>query len=456
MPPTLDPNRSPLSAGPGSNAGPKRPHRAARGSGPDLSHLHPDTLRVGGVGVFAGDWAFTDGPDGTRRIPVGFVGVLTGRRNGLAVFTVTRAVADAIIDDQHRRRDATAALLAAEGLTPDQVRVPVDETYAPIWFDGEDIVVDQRSASGDPDAVWRDSPDPDGRYEIGWGWAWLAVDPADCDRIAGQIPPPGQRQEYVMLVHTPHLRVPHDRVTVTGLQQIATHNGVAFTAELALDGQYAGTIENDGNGGPTTYFGLNSSAFNWRHLHDYVQASRYRGQPVSEEFILNALVDEYDFGRQITDATKAGATLVRLLDEHGYTLDIQTARPAPATPAERAAIARQLTAQPARDPAGRMWQIWAGTAWQHLTIVPTAPTTATHADDPAAGLVVGRRYHLRYRSTTQRLDRGAVMVYLGADGDTLLFDARPAAGTQHLPRTWLLAAQAVPADTPPYLNKIER
>jgi hypothetical protein len=154
------------------------PTPVSAAGGPDLSYLHPDTLRVGGVGVFAGDWAFTDSPDGTRRIPIGFVGVLTGRRNGLAVFAVTRAVADAIIDDQQRLRDATAAQLAAEGLTPDQVREPVDETYAPIWFDGEDIIVDQRLASGDPDAVWRDSADPDGRYEIGWaGPGWPSTPP---------------------------------------------------------------------------------------------------------------------------------------------------------------------------------------------------------------------------------------------------------------------------------------
>ncbi len=74
----------------------------------------------------------------------------------------------------------------------------------------------------------------------------------------------------------------------------------------------------------------------------------------------------------------------------------------------------------------------------------------------AATLVVGQRYRLRYRSTTQRLDGSAVMVYLGVDGHQLLFDARPAAGTQRMPRTWLRALDPVPAHTPAHLNKVER
>jgi hypothetical protein len=98
----------------------------------------------------------------------------------------------------------------------------------------------------------------------------------------------------VTLVHTPDLQVPHGRLAVSSLHQLQTHNGVAFVADLTLDGQFAGRIENDGNGGPTTYYGLNSSPFNWRHLADYVQASRHRGQPVSEEFVLDALVDFTD------------------------------------------------------------------------------------------------------------------------------------------------------------------
>ena len=69
-------------------------------------------------------------------------------------------------------------------------------------------------------------------------------------------------------------------------------------------------------------------------------------------------------------------------------------------------------------------------------------------------LVVGQRYLLRYRSATQRRDRAAVMVYLGDDGDRLLFDARPAAGTQSMPVGWIQAAEPVADDTPAYINRI--
>src|SRR6266542_4210709 len=79
----------------------------------ELAHLHPDNLRLGGTGVFAGDWAWTDGPDGSSRIAVGFVGVLIDTWNGWAVFRCSREVAEAIGADQpglrrrhHRRRPA--------------------------------------------------------------------------------------------------------------------------------------------------------------------------------------------------------------------------------------------------------------------------------------------------------------------------------------------------------------
>nr|WP_240762484.1 DUF4314 domain-containing protein [Micromonospora sp. HM134] len=51
-------------------------HLAASPTGRDVSHLHPDRVRIGAVGVFAGDWARTTGPDGDDRIAVGFVGTL--------------------------------------------------------------------------------------------------------------------------------------------------------------------------------------------------------------------------------------------------------------------------------------------------------------------------------------------------------------------------------------------
>jgi hypothetical protein len=174
----------------------------------ELAHLHPDNLRLGGTGVFAGDWAWTDGPDGGSRIAVGFVGVLIDTWNGWAVFRCTREVAEAIVADQQQHREQYRA---------------VDEAYTSLVFDGDAIVADQRVLCDDPQAIERITPDPDGRYVVmGWNWCWEAVDPALCERIVGQLPPVGQHQEFVLLTHTPDMRMPHDRVRVVSLQQIDT------------------------------------------------------------------------------------------------------------------------------------------------------------------------------------------------------------------------------------------
>jgi hypothetical protein len=272
----------------------KRPTGPTGPTGQDLSYLHPDRLRVGGTGVFAGDCARTDIPDARARLRVGFVGVLTGTAGGCAQFECTREVAEAIVADQQQSHDPLGEHPASQDSTGAEPTPPAAESMTTLAFDGDAILVDDRSHHGDPDAVLRVEPDEAGSYPVGWGWTWTAVDPADCDRIVGQIPPPGRHQQFATLVHTPDLRLPHDRIAVSSLQQLPTHNGVAFVADLTLDGQFAGRIENDGNGGPTTYYGLNSSPFNWRHLHEYVQACRHRGQPVSEEFVLDALVDFTD------------------------------------------------------------------------------------------------------------------------------------------------------------------
>src|SRR5439155_11614192 len=128
----------------------------------------------------------------------------------------------------------------------------------------------------------------------------------------GRIPPEGEHQRFVTLVHTPDLRLPHNRLAVTALRQLPTFNGIALAADLAVDGRFAGRIENEGNGGPTTYFGYPPTPFTWRQMHEFVSASRRHGQPASEEYVLNSLVDEYDYGKQIAEATAAGGTLVRL------------------------------------------------------------------------------------------------------------------------------------------------
>ncbi|MBM0226137.1 DUF4314 domain-containing protein [Micromonospora sp. ATA51] len=157
----------------------------------DLSHLHPDEVRLGGPGVFAGDWAWTPNSDGDMRVPVGFVGTLVDTWNGWAVFTCTRQVAEAIVAEQQAARDRYRQHLAARGVTGVQLDRLVDESMARMRFDGDVIDVDETRVHGDPDAVEHIAPDPNGEYTVmGRAWTWIAVHPYDCHRIAGDIPDP--------------------------------------------------------------------------------------------------------------------------------------------------------------------------------------------------------------------------------------------------------------------------
>ncbi|MFG1952457.1 DUF4314 domain-containing protein [Micromonospora sp. NPDC048830] len=157
----------------------------------DLRHVYPDRVRVGGPGVFAGDWAWTPNEAGDLRIPVGFVGTLVDTWNGWAVFTCTREVAEAIVADQADARDRCRRYLAAEGTADADLDRMVDQSMGRMWFDGDVIVADDTRVQDDPDAIDRMTPNADGHYTVmGWSWTWLPVHPYDCDRIAGTIPDP--------------------------------------------------------------------------------------------------------------------------------------------------------------------------------------------------------------------------------------------------------------------------
>jgi hypothetical protein len=176
------------------------------------------------------------------------------------------------------------------------------------------------------------------------------------------------------LVHVPYLLLPHGRLAVSSLQEMPTHNGTAWVADLTIDDRFAGSIESDGNGGATAYFGLNSGPFTSRDLRDYVLACRHQGRTPTEEFVLNALVDEYDLAHQVASAFAAHATVVRLLDAEGHTLQTHLVQPAPITQAQWDAVADQVQALPRLLTGGRIWQMWTGSAWCHLTDAPPEPS----------------------------------------------------------------------------------
>jgi hypothetical protein len=162
-------------------------------TGGTLDHLHPDQLRIGDAGVFAGSWAWI-GPDPeTMRIPVGYAGRLEDWWNGWAVWSATRDVIDAMVAEQHRLRRLVRQELAVDGHTGTDLQTHLDGLLPPMYLDGADLVVDEY-ANYEDDPLVRISPGHDGRYiPMGWHWTWIAVEPARCDRIVGHLPPPPTR-----------------------------------------------------------------------------------------------------------------------------------------------------------------------------------------------------------------------------------------------------------------------
>jgi hypothetical protein len=77
---------------------------------------------------------------------------------------------------------------------------------------------------------------------------------------------------------------------------------------------------------------------------------------------------------------------------------------------------------------------------------------------------VGNRYRVYHKSGTQRIMRYSVMDYLGRDehesyagqGPNYSFNARPLAGTQSMPPSWIQSIVPVAKSAPIVLNKIAR
>jgi hypothetical protein len=329
-----------------------------------LPHLHPDRLRVGAVGVFAGSWSWQRGPFGRRRIPVGFVGTLreTGL-DGRAVFACTRQVAEAIVADQQRLRVFWRDELLDLGVRPHACAWAVGRLLPTMSFDGDLLVVDETSVIGGPDTTTRIAPDDDGEYVVmGGAWEWRPVDPHDCDRIVGEVPAPGEQQRFVPLPHAPGMQVPHDRFQLRLLSQWPARSGMAYVAAVLLDGRRVGIVGDDATGsGRDLLLEHAAGAAAWTA---YVAASRHNGRRVAQQRLLDALADQMFLTRAVAVEAAMGNTLLRLVDDAGNT---RALRPLPA-PAGWRDIEQAITAAMA----GGQWRIWTGHAWLALPERPAA------------------------------------------------------------------------------------
>lgn len=344
----------------------------------DLSYLDPENLRIGSIGVFAGDWAWT----GTSsRIPVGFVGVLVDWWNGWAVWRCTREVAEAVATDQERLRAEERARLAETGLTGDELDEQVDENLAPVYFDGDDLVLEETAQHGEP-SVQRHGPGRDGRYcPMGFNWTWQAVRPDWCERIVGVLPAFGQHREYVLARHQP-LRMPHDRLAIIAVDDTTTGPGTTSTAVLAVNDQPVGVVRQ--RPGQPAQFHSEGPAFSQQDLDDFVAACRWRGHTVDTSTVLHALVAEYKATAHIAAAARNGmaAVIMRDGDDHIVGTDIFL-EPRPIAPGDRQTLAELFTArEQASHPQQTqfVWQIWDGRRWQMLGIldVPRDDTSTLH------------------------------------------------------------------------------
>ncbi|MEV8504508.1 hypothetical protein AB0368_06705 [Actinoplanes sp. NPDC051475] len=343
-----------------------------RGDGRDMSHLHPDGIRIGRAGVFSGDWSWTS-DDGPGRYRVGYAGTLIDRWNGWAVFSCTRKVAEAIVAEQQTVREQYRNEQRHQGKQGADLESLVDQMWANLYFDGDVIVADQRQMYDDPEAIDRIMPDADGRYVVmGWNWCWDAVDPLDCERIVGDLPEPGDEQQYVLLRHTPGMQVPHDRLRATDVQRHVTDDGAGFTAILTLDGTPVATITNPGNGGATTLTSLDGQP-EWQGMADYLAGAWHQGAPVEQSRLLIALVTETELDDALTRAAAADAAVLRLIDDHGYTREVSACTPAPRGWQQLIKVGDRVTADSTGSD-GTRWQIWTG---RHRQTLPTTATAVT-------------------------------------------------------------------------------
>jgi hypothetical protein len=190
------------------------------------------------------------------------------------------------------------------------------------------------------------------------------------------VAPPAAGVALVALPHT-GLRVPHQRLTVTGYRQLPTADGVAFTATLRLDRTIVGTIQNEGMGGPTGFHPGGSPAFGYRDLSAFVAACRTStDQPASEDEVLDGLVTEFLTAKRIRRAQQAGRCALRLMaplvaddPAAGFYPVAEADAAMPSGPDARAVLAYQILRQSA-PAVGEWWQVWTGQRWEDLTERP--------------------------------------------------------------------------------------
>lgn len=128
--------------------------------------------------------------------------------------------------------------------------------------------------------------------------------------------PDGRHLDLIALPHT-GLQVPHTRLRMAQLTPAVTAHAVVLTATLYLDGRPVGTVEDLGQGGPTTWHPLpgTTDVFTARDLAAFTAACRdEHGAPIATEFVLTYLIAEAQIDTIIAEICQDNALPVRRLE----------------------------------------------------------------------------------------------------------------------------------------------
>lgn len=144
---------------------------------------HTDRQQRTTTRVYSGEWLANSETTCRHRYREGFTGTPAGNWNGWEAFSVTPPVMAAIIDSHHADMTALIAASAAAGRQLDEAWLDAVHHMASLSWLGPLVVVDSRVLHADPTQLEVVAPDETGRYRVGFGWCWDAVDPADVHTI---------------------------------------------------------------------------------------------------------------------------------------------------------------------------------------------------------------------------------------------------------------------------------
>ena len=99
-------------------------------------------------------------------------------------------------------------------------------------------------------------------------------------------------------------------IRVTNPKYLETHSGVAFTADVLLEGKKVGFVENEGRGGCNTLY-VESAHREEVHkrMHAYMEEEKVELWDSEESIFAEHLMDILEHGKVLTDKEKEAIVL---------------------------------------------------------------------------------------------------------------------------------------------------